>query len=1725
LHLAATTLLVALWPTACDTGTADPADGGRDGPPASTCTRDPALVAEAWNCRLDDHCPCGAHCELGRCVAACAADADCPGGRCDLFGRCRAAGDFDRIRALDPDGSIRVVLTTPLVRLGDPTVERAVRFRLDATEPTDVRVVVEPGLEVACGVEDAFGPECLLPDVPPREERAVRVRGTGALGAEAPVIRVFAGDDMATATITDEPVGGREPPAEDRLTPGLYEGTASLLSVGITAEGTSPSLPPPVAIQIPLRAQVFLTGTTGVVALEETLAPMRVLLPESGDRWIGSVTVAGPAAGTVDFPSLRYLEGDTAAGAAIQVLLEAPPADWAAAGESFRFDLETRFAGLLIGARAPKLRWSVHLARTGDLPPGATAPAVPADAVLDADMSPSRGLNRLRWEAAVANAVTPSASDVATMTPDAKRELLDTFGRVGDRGTLFACGLSSSAVNVLARFGLEDTWAITPPWGGERRAPSEFMGLGGPLLSRLAAPYALADLLATSAELVVGPGLSVRDLPCDVGFAPHRADFASPTCGVTAVNYVLGDIDFCAAMADAYGCEVATVSGQTMTVNVSVTFEDTGAGGATCVQTKSDIAVPGDVRRVCRLPLAPASCAEMAACWDGPTGTTRDSVRAPFLAADSLPVSGDLACASGTRAFAWDADVNAELPPGDPDRLGIRTLLEACTIDFARIAGAPPTGVLAYGDGLNALFDSNGCVDAARLVFSLGAAGDPDRQRALSPAAPVIPSASALFARLAQRWLGHHGLLAREAAEAARMADLLRRSGEVNVPPPVAEVLVESLEGWNLLLHPRFATPIAELPAAVLADPDYRPRVTGDPAPREPGQDQVLSLPVALVRTLEAQLSLVDRDLETAALRRDLTALGRSGQVLRYAGLLLPFLADLDHRALAYAAATGAPDPIWAGAFDAAAASADTRIARILTAARAVAFGENPLGISEQDLPLYFFGDESGANGRFVAISDFLIGTGPGDRFAWAPSLVQRAEDLFADARSSFLERLDRDVQVRRSEADLAAELDALRRDYGDRICNYCYRDDLACRDILDQWTDFDPNTCFIRYTDPVCQVDRAAFNALLKKEQVAFRMCLVGELRRRVGYKVGFLENDLNTIADRFDECDVTYPAACPDGGTRCVRGTLGGRTYVGPVTPDGLRAIHGVAGVDSRVAEDAANACLDRHPDLDPTLPSLDDLPRSPVSLHECYTGTIGEAMLALRAAVQDVEAARSELAEFQERYDIAMGSCLRQRVGADRLIAAQTEHAETMAVLRGAKQAADAIATSFAAVKDCGSSGGASEPWNYAIACPAAVGEGIAIVVAADLAVQMDTAQAQHDLLIAGLAAELAEAQCVNDAEMQLVGQRTAVLRIQRAAHDVEAAAYHLAEAKSSAATYFDEGLAALEAARNRYVAPLTHHLWLDETIDGFLRQMRLARRVVYLAVRAVEYETQQSLADRDSVLTAATPADLRRVLENLWTTAATRGVNGRRPTDLKVVLSLRRHLLQLADTSDQPEGWQSLTEIERFRMLLQSQRYAVHDRNGRYLGQRIPFDLSPLGAIELGQAQGIPVLAASDCAERLWSVNASILGSDHLFRGDSPSFTRIELLKNNSFFSQWCTDRGASSPFQTASVRPSRNLFRDPEYGTDVGSETFGTRGGDRDVESRARIEAYFNVPRAEFERDDYANGDTSELAARGLYGAYALFLPAEVLGLGGRDGLVLNEVEDILLRFDYVSVAR
>jgi hypothetical protein len=340
---------------------------------------------------------------------------------------------------------------------------------------------------------------------------------------------------------------------------------------------------------------------------------------------------------------------------------------------------------------------------------------------------------------------------------------------------------------------------------------------------------------------------------------------------------------------------------------------------------------------------------------------------------------------------------------------------------------------------------------------------------------------------------------------------------------------------------------------------------------------------------------------------------------------------------------------------------------------------------------------------------------------------------------------------------------------------------------------------------------------------------------------------------------------------------------------------------------------------------------------------------------------------------------------------------------------------------------------------------------------------------------------------------------------------------------------EGHVALVRAESRRVPPLATDFWLNEHVESYRDHLRQARRVVYLALLGAEYEFQFTSGSRDDVLAARTPDELASVLDDLRAVTATGTVGGGSPSDMFTVVSLRDALLQMFDRTEMPPGWHSMNQSQRFRVLLASDVYASYDEDGSYLGQEIPFSLSPLGTLGLGDSQGIPLLSGTRCAERLWSVNASLLShTPHIFEGSDTTFTNIQLRQRNTFYSQWCNPPG-DDPLQVASTRPSRNLFLDPlSYEDSMGEGRMtvdSSASDDVNAYTTAEIQAYFNVERAELESEDYSAGDSQELAGRGLFGDYALFFPASILSIDGGNGLRLDNVSDVLLRFEYVSVAQ
>jgi hypothetical protein len=351
--------------------------------------------------------------------------------------------------------------------------------------------------------------------------------------------------------------------------------------------------------------------------------------------------------------------------------------------------------------------------------------------------------------------------------------------------------------------------------------------------------------------------------------------------------------------------------------------------------------------------------------------------------------------------------------------------------------------------------------------------------------------------------------------------------------------------------------------------------------------------------------------------------------------------------------------------------------------------------------------------------------------------------------------------------------------------------------------------------------------------------------------------------------------------------------------------------------------------------------------------------------------------------------------------------------------------------------------------------------------------------------------------------------------------------LESAKTTIRGVLAEGKEELAVQTSIEIPPIEFDFWLDSNTVRYSNAFRRARRALYLGVIAVEYEFQLSTAERSAVLAATSVDELREILTRLRAFAATGTVGGAAPADLHTVVSLRDELLAVGVRVGTVPATTDPTD--NLRAVLSDSSHQVWDTDANYLGQEIPFSLVPLRGFGASDPGDTPLLSGADCAERIWAVNATLLGTD-LLNGLDSSRTRIEIRKRNSFFSQWCGGSPDGAPYQYASTRPSRNLFLDPFSDYLPGMRTPPPEGvtfaelADQDAFTTARLSPVLNVPRSELESETYDDGSSRELAGRGVYGEYTLFIPAEVLSTGVGPGLDLDNVDDILLRIDYVSVA-
>lgn len=1751
-------LTLALWLSGC---------GGCDTPPTepdsgpvveAACVKEDARIAARDRCGATDDCPCGTYCSLGECVAQCRDDGDCDAdAHCNLMGQCSTSTDSRRTPNVRPEREGTLVVSNPILQVFDGSTPRTVRVSARGVDVGATRFVADEGVEVSCDGQ-VFQDECRLDGVTIGGSHQIVIRPTGIIApGTIEEVHIYAGSQRETISVTSSSIQSRRslgftsriPVALSGPLAGRYEGRARILGTAVTDDINELGAEPEEGSAIALTADVHANANTGnaTVVLHDPTA-----LLNGQDTWIGALVVdANGEDGTLDFPSAILHTGSAYFGADVEVVVEAPTATVKvgdAGARSIAFDLVTRNIGVLPSGRAPQTRWSVALFRTDDLAANASEPPVPADAV--SSFSENDVTTPSGWVAAM-NQSLKSAVATPTKLFGPNDDVYQSF--TGTEANLIACALSDEQEAVYQSIFLEavvgDGTIVdgdgpldfvrfdlsSDPNRADPPAPTSEGPLAGLFLADTFATdidgYINIPIVSDFMNVELQPSAVGPEIPCAFSggqMSIVETEFSNGSWEPLPYTYDLTGgtpVDICESLSTTFGCIVedapandsfdfALGGGGEFQDNLAGSFGSYNFGGTTTV----------DVQRRCIFPESTTNqavaknCGEMALCFnaDAEGGSST-------LTNIALPVSGDLECPGATQGASLPLDRNE-------NGLKAPALRNACLDNLERLTTDP------VAVDLSTMFESGDCLDAARVLYAIDAALQTTRNRVMAGNTNLRPDDETLALRLLQRWVQVHGFVAQESAQSERLGQVIRRisPSDPDIPPPVDDVLESSLNGWNLLLHPRIATGIDGLAASTLAITDYRPHAAPDFVDDRPeGREQGDGLALAMVDALTAQASLVHIRLERAMATGDMDALLTAKNYLKYVGMVRPLAQSIYGKAKAHVGSDLLP---WENRYIAATGRLSSAIDRVHQLMTALRDGTNPLGIDDSDLPLYFFADETGAGGRFSAISDFLLGESPSSATNFAPYAVRQAQEAMEDARTAWVAYKDRQTQRDQSAAELDEKLEDIHLRFAGELTSYCGTPGtLATVEVLENWESaqgepFSADRCYFKMNEPGCDTNIGPWAAQLSSDDILYQYCVANEVKERVGALVRSRHEVTEQILSNYQECvvDGEYPVPCPGGNGDCFACASGTVAFV--PSPNVFENL--LDGVPTGITDQARATCIGEFPAANPQMPGIDSVDLPALDNPSCYRGSLGEAALTARAVAQDIAVARSEYAEFQERYDIAMNGCLILENGNAAIEAAQEKHNDTMTGLRSAKLAVDIVATAAGGVKDCAATAsGAETPWNKGaagVACGAGAVEAAADIASDSLQFAMDEVTANHEELLLSLNNATAEQQCYNDAEMELVGATTATLRIQRAIADLQIALYQMNELKVLAQTAYDDGLSTLAAAKGRAVAPLDHDYWLDEELERYLRRYRIASRITYLTVRAVEYEYQESLSARGDVLAAEIPDDLEQALDTLWTTAGTRRINGAAPTDLKVVISLKKHLLQLADNSEQAAGQSQYSDTERLRLLLVDPKHQVFDDEGTFLGYQVPFQLAPLEQLGLGEINGIGVFARNSCAERLWSVNATIQGDEEkLFIGDDPSFVDVQLLKSNSFYSQWCSVRDGSA-FQEATVRPSRNLFADPGLGSLVGDQL--GLGDEVRLMSRARMQAFFNVDRDEFSDDQYANGDTSELAARGLYGEYAIFFPAGTLSVEGAngaqsDGLDLNAIDDILLRLDYVSVAR
>lgn len=901
---------------------------------------------------------------------------------------------------------------------------------------------------------------------------------------------------------------------------------------------------------------------------------------------------------------------------------------------------------------------------------------------------------------------------------------------------------------------------------------------------------------------------------------------------------------------------------------------------------------------------------------------------------------------------------------------------------------------------------------------------------------------------------------------------------------------------WDHALSDEQVAEAVQRPVSHFAD---RSRDLLAPSGSLPHHDQGIGLPTVVMEGLSAHLELLDAELERVsriASCGDTSPNSERGQAIERFSRTLRYSIALESRAAAQhyktrsanCEGTAGMGPNVEARWKKARAELEAvrnRVQKRFAAMQSC----RPWDIPEDEAPL-FFRSATGASERYFASSDYILG--------YAASGLAQAEADVEAARTAWDQQRTSAIQQQLSEFDVQRRLEALKTEYGRPLVEMCGLDSEA-KDALALFDPEQPNalrseTCYVARQSPGCNVTPISLYSAVRAPAARYSLCVWNGLRGR-----GEI-----TLPSPYFEVAVGWHEAVVTGGMVRARGQHM------PVT-----ALYRPPFSVDKVSE-ASLAYFEQQ--CSGSLGGIHMLP-SPVDIdrnlgNECFRGELGRLRLEVTAASQSMQVARSSWVDAQERHDISTRRCWDVVEDGNARLALIDEHEKKMVRLISARSDADRLNQGVDSVNRAISMAGTGATLGASLGGP--FGGGVGFVIGLGIGVfggvkadesarisrEIAIAEQEFNTKLETLALASSVKECFYNANLHMVGIKTAALQIERAATDVELALLNMRNMQDRVTQLSHEGAAAVSREEGRQVPSVAHHYWLDERIATAEASLQWARRLSYLLALSLESEMQQSLIERRQVLSASGPAELRAVFNKLNQLKFAGKVGGRFPGEVSVTLSLLDDVLKLKSSESAPLGERAFSAGTRFARLIAAPENAVFDRTGRYLGQGIRFTMP------------VPNGLALRCSERLWSVRANMTTGD-LGTWLEGNGVQLLLYKRNTFQSHWCDSlgRGNGANFQVRANRPALDLTG---LGTPHSAAT-------TNAWSAASVHSKINMTRSEWTSLTCTpqNGCSDELAGRGFFGEYLLLIPYQ----GAlENGFPANAVEDVMLRFEVVSIS-